>query len=64
VGGLGLNLTSADTLVFVEHDWNPMRDLQVTCDPFNAFCRFAWQFKTTLILGTAHSKLVMGLSFL
>ncbi|KAK7263812.1 hypothetical protein RJT34_31409 [Clitoria ternatea] len=28
VGGLGLNLTSADTLVFVEHDWNPMRDHQ------------------------------------
>ncbi|CAN4128279.1 unnamed protein product [Withania somnifera] len=25
VGGLGLNLTSADTLVFMEHDWNPMR---------------------------------------
>jgi hypothetical protein len=29
VGGLGLNLTSADTLVFMEHDWNPMKDLQV-----------------------------------
>lgn len=29
VGGLGLNLTSADTLVFMEHDWNPMRDHQV-----------------------------------
>eukprot|EP01018_Ginkgo_biloba_P007683 Gb_19667 [translate_table: standard] len=28
VGGLGLNLTSADTVVFVEHDWNPMRDHQ------------------------------------
>uniref|UniRef100_A0A5B7A9A6 Putative TATA-binding protein-associated factor BTAF1 isoform X2 n=1 Tax=Davidia involucrata TaxID=16924 RepID=A0A5B7A9A6_DAVIN len=28
VGGLGLNLTSADTLIFMEHDWNPMRDLQ------------------------------------
>ncbi|XP_057511229.1 LOW QUALITY PROTEIN: TATA-binding protein-associated factor BTAF1 [Actinidia eriantha] len=28
VGGLGLNLTSADTLIFVENDWNPMRDLQ------------------------------------
>ncbi|KAM4032830.1 TATA-binding protein-associated factor 172 isoform 3-T3 [Anomaloglossus baeobatrachus] len=28
VGGLGLNLTGADTVVFVEHDWNPMRDLQ------------------------------------
>ena len=28
VGGLGLNLTGADTVVFLEHDWNPMRDLQ------------------------------------
>jgi hypothetical protein len=29
VGGLGLNLTAADTVVFLEHDWNPMADLQV-----------------------------------
>jgi TATA-binding protein-associated factor len=28
VGGLGLNLTGADTVIFVEHDWNPMKDLQ------------------------------------
>ncbi|VDM17468.1 unnamed protein product [Hydatigera taeniaeformis] len=28
VGGLGLNLTGADTVIFVEHDWNPCRDLQ------------------------------------
>lgn len=28
VGGLGLNLTGADTVIFLEHDWNPMRDLQ------------------------------------
>ncbi|GJJ12235.1 hypothetical protein Clacol_006476 [Clathrus columnatus] len=28
VGGLGLTLTGADTVVFVEHDWNPMKDLQ------------------------------------
>ena len=28
VGGLGLTLTGADTVVFVDHDWNPMRDLQ------------------------------------
>ncbi|CAL8103794.1 unnamed protein product [Calicophoron daubneyi] len=28
VGGLGLNLTGADTVIFVEHDWNPSRDLQ------------------------------------
>jgi TATA-binding protein-associated factor len=28
VGGLGLNLTGADTVIFMEHDWNPMKDLQ------------------------------------
>lgn len=28
MGGLGLNLTGADTVIFVEHDWNPMKDLQ------------------------------------
>ena len=38
VGGLGLNLTGADMVIFVEHDWNPMKDLQVRnhqpCEPF------------------------------
>ncbi len=29
VGGLGLNLTAAEVVIFVDHDWNPMRDLQV-----------------------------------
>ena len=28
VGGLGLNLASADIVIFVDHDWNPMKDLQ------------------------------------
>ncbi|UPQ97309.1 SNF2 superfamily protein [Chloropicon primus] len=28
VGGLGLNLTAADTVFFIEHDWNPMMDMQ------------------------------------
>ena len=28
VGGLGLTLTGADTVIFIEHDWNPMKDLQ------------------------------------
>mmetsp|Transcript_15064 Transcript_15064/g.17048 ORF Transcript_15064/g.17048 Transcript_15064/m.17048 type:complete len:202 (+) Transcript_15064:138-743(+) len=28
IGGQGFNLTSADTVIFVEHDWNPMVDLQ------------------------------------
>ena len=29
VGGLGLSLTGADTVIFIEHDWNPTKDLQV-----------------------------------
>ena len=29
VGGLGLNLSTTDTVIFMEHDWNPiMNDLQ------------------------------------
>lgn len=28
VGGLGLNLTGADTVIFFEHDWNPQVDMQ------------------------------------
>lgn len=40
VGGLGLNLTSADTVIFVENDWNPMRDLQVY-----KICRFCFAMK-------------------
>lgn len=28
IGGLGLNLTSANIVVFYEHDWNPFNDLQ------------------------------------
>jgi len=28
VGGLGLNLTGADTVIFFDHDWNPTNDMQ------------------------------------
>ena len=28
VGGLGLNLSRANIVIFMEHDWNPMNDLQ------------------------------------
>ena len=28
VGGLGLNLSGAAAAIFLEHDWNPMADLQ------------------------------------
>jgi TATA-binding protein-associated factor len=28
VGGLGLSLVGADTVIFLDHDWNPARDAQ------------------------------------
>ena len=28
VGGVGIDLTGADTVIFVEHDWNPQNDMQ------------------------------------
>jgi SNF2 family DNA or RNA helicase len=27
-GGVGLNLTGADVVIFLEHDWNPVNDMQ------------------------------------
>lgn len=27
-GGVGLNLTAADTVIFVDSDWNPQVDIQ------------------------------------
>jgi DNA helicase INO80 len=27
-GGLGINLTAADTVIFYDHDWNPSNDAQ------------------------------------
>jgi TATA-binding protein-associated factor len=37
VGGLGLNLTAADMVIFLEHDWNPMKDLQVSAHPLREY---------------------------
>ena len=52
-GGLGINLTAADTVVIYDSDWNPQNDLQVckpmalvtqiwfySCDYFSLFSSF------------------------
>lgn len=32
-GGLGINLTAADTCIIFDSDWNPQNDLQVQTTP-------------------------------
>lgn len=36
-GGLGINLTAADTCIIFDSDWNPQNDLQVRHHP-NLVC--------------------------
>lgn len=39
-GGLGINLTAADTVIIFDSDWNPQNDLQVYAPFFK--CTFAY----------------------
>lgn len=60
VGGLGLNLTSADTVVFVEHDWNPMRDHQAMDRAHRLGQRKVVNVHRLIMRGTLEEK-IMGL---
>lgn len=42
-GGLGINLTAADTVIFYESDWNPTMDLQVRLCCCR-LCPLPWRF--------------------
>lgn len=35
-GGLGINLTAADTCIIFDSDWNPQNDLQVNSSEHNS----------------------------
>lgn len=39
-GGLGINLTAADTCIIFDSDWNPQNDLQVINFLTNKECKF------------------------
>lgn len=41
LGGLGINLTAADTIIFVDSDFNPYRDIQAISRAHRlGFCLF------------------------
>jgi SNF2 family DNA or RNA helicase len=60
VGGLGLNLTGADVVVFLEHDWNPQRDLQAMDRAHRLGQRRAVTVYRVLCRGTLEER-IMGL---
>lgn len=49
-GGLGINLTAADTCIIFDSDWNPQNDLQVTLQEMILvkifLCLFAVKFSS------------------
>lgn len=50
-GGLGINLTAADTCIIYDSDWNPQNDLQVTRK-----CSEEWQALNELSVITDAQK--------
>jgi TATA-binding protein-associated factor len=58
VGGLGLNLTAADTVVFLEHDWNPMADLQAMDRAHRLGQRRTVNVYRLLVAGTLEEKVM------
>ncbi|XP_078440415.1 ROOT GROWTH DEFECTIVE 3 isoform X2 [Wolffia australiana] len=63
VGGLGLNLTSADTLVFMEHDWNPMKDHQAMDRAHRLGQRKVVNVHRLIMRGTLEEKVMSLQSF-
>ena len=49
-GGLGINLTAADTCVIFDSDWNPQNDLQVQDSVLNQATRTTCIFTYTQLL--------------
>lgn len=60
-GGLGLNLTSADTVIIYDSDWNPHNDLQVResslasvspmllwCDAMVSVAEGGWRYREAI----------------
>ena len=48
--GLGLNLSAADTVIFIEHDWNPFVDLQVFTYVCTGCIYSMYRFKHAVVL--------------
>nr|XP_009609836.1 chromatin-remodeling ATPase INO80-like [Nicotiana tomentosiformis] len=59
VGGLGINLTAADTVIFYESDWNPTLDLQAM-DRAHRLGQTKEILQTVNLLGMGMTLLIPG----
>ena len=64
VGGLGLNLTGADTVIFVEHDWNPQKDLQAMDRAHRIGQKKVVNVYRLITRGTLEEKIMSYVSFI
>lgn len=69
-GGLGINLTAADTVIFYESDWNPTLDLQAMDRahrlgqtkevrfPFFVYCKRTFRYTICVIMVHSYCRLL------
>jgi len=60
VGGVGLNLTGADTVIMAEHDWNPKKDEQAMNRPHRIGQKKVVTVYRLIMRGTLEER-IMGL---
>lgn len=58
-GGVGINLTTADTVIMYDQDFNPHQDIQAIARAHRIGQKVSWRFRLKVMLLFAHAGLVL-----